>query len=155
MQGPITLTAEEFTQIHNALWNLSDLNNRLEEVLKEHLYLANRKVEHTIRDALANAYKQEEAIFKEKTRYFNQVRNTHNFASLWSMFEVDHMTDPHPYTNAKWVGYEGHQAEIKGSWWIDLWDATDRALKAAGEQHYIYIESFDQSEEIVFAGTGS
>ena len=66
MQGPVTLTAEEFKEIHNALWNLREINDRLEEVISENIYLANRKVESTIRKALANAYKQEEKIFKEK-----------------------------------------------------------------------------------------
>lgn len=157
MEGPVTLTADEFKEIHNALYDFRGLNNILEDAIKEQTYLKLRAVENRIRAALNGAYVQEAAIFKDKHRYYDGVQAEKKFNSCWSIYEAGVLNREHPYQGAKYMSYLNQCVDIKGPQWIDLWEAADWLIKKSNDYH-IYIEGFEQTEinpEMLFLTTGS
>jgi hypothetical protein len=147
-----TLTATEFKTIHNALCYLDRLDN--DEV--------DRLVE-TIRGALKNAYDQDAKAFDSKMDYYSSVREDLGLDAIWSMYEVENLSQPHPFEGVKKVIYRAygsgdHEVAINGSTWAALYVAGNALIRDSGDQHHIYIEGFERSSinpEILFMSTGS
>jgi len=99
----------------------------------------------------------------EKFEYFNQVRDELGLDAVWSMYEVDNLSERHPFEGAKKVIYRAygsgdHEVAIVGSTWAALYVAANQLIRDSGDGHHIYIEDFKQSSidpEILFVSTGS
>ena len=127
----VTLTAEEFTKIHNAL-----------------CFAPNKGLEATvdaIREALAGAYTQEELAFDSKMDYFRRFQTEHKLQSIWSIYELDEhgFLQDHPYASDAFVCYQGGHVPVFGSTWGDIYRAADWAIRNSGDQHHIFIEAFE------------
>lgn len=147
-----TLTAEEFSNVHNAKCQLhsvlQDINGivhpRIEQRLQEAIALLD--------SGLASAYDQDEAAAAKSSAHFDEVSEKLGVKSIWSMYEVSDMYAPHPWPHHKILAYSDHWGDgevkvyIDGPTWADLWVAADRAIKASGDGHHIFIEDFTQSK---------
>ena len=99
----------------------------------------------------------------EKFEYFNQVRDELGLDAVWSIYEVDNLSERHPFEGAKKVIYRAygsgnHEVAIVGSTWAALYVAANQLIRDSGDGHHIYIEDFKQSSidpEILFVSTGS
>ena len=137
MNCNVTLTPSEFSALHNALWHLGKLNNRrVDEQVQ------------AIRDALANAYKQEADDFNRKSEHYSEVRELLDLESVWSDYSVEDLGEAHPFTGAVRVSYEPFGGEtvyetIEGSNWEALYVAADKCLVKADDLDHIYIEKFE------------
>lgn len=132
-----TLTAEEFKIIHNTLWEL------------EYQGLDGRVGAERIREALKNAYAQDNRAFEQKHDQYRHWQEHYGLKSMWSLYEVDNMTICHPYKDAEYVVYDEHWGEggevvrkIEGRDWNALYRAADAAIQASGDGHHCFIESF-------------
>ena len=160
----VTLTAQEFSQIHNALHTIGSVQTQLKPAINaELLSNLNRGIEQ-IREALKGAYDQEEAAFEAQTDYYQRVADQHGFATVWSMYEAGTMmTNPHPYVGATEISYtvlyRHTQYEVRisimGNRWLDLWRAADTAVRASGDSHHVFIENFEQQGSVLRLSTGS
>ena len=147
-----TLTANEFKTIHNALCSLDSINDFQVSELVE-----------TIRGALANAYEQDHKAFDSKMEYYSTVREDLGLDAVWSVYEVDNLSERHPFEGVKKVIYRAygsgdHEVAIEGNTWKSLYIAADTLISNSGDNHHIFIESFKQSSidpEILFVTTGS
>ena len=97
MNCDVTLKADEFKTIHNALWALQyrdgvDVNSTVE----------------TIREALSGAYEQERNDFDRKYAYYSQVKEEIGAKTIWSIYEVEDLYSEHPFTGADTIVYENH-----------------------------------------------
>jgi len=131
MNSSVTLTAEEFKQIHNAL-----------------CFAPNKGLEATvtaIREALKNAYAQDEAVFDRKMDYFRRFQQENKLETIWSIYELDEhgFLQDHPYPDTAFVCYQGGHVPVFGSTWGDIYRAADWAIRNSGDQHHIFIEAFD------------
>jgi hypothetical protein len=149
-----TLTADEFKTIHNAVCDLDSLVGRLEEVLRPELYEKLVQARNAIRTGLASAYDQDDQAFSEKSRHFDSVKADLGVKhSEWSVYEVDNMSDCHPYEGVDRVIYRNHwgvtpaQASIQGLTWAALWVAANACIRDSGDDHHVYIESFEPDAE--------
>ena len=145
-----TLTAEEFRTIHNAVCDLDGLVHRLEEVLKPELYQRLVEARNNIRNGLGGAYKQDEDAFSRKSRHYDSVKADLGVKhSEWSIYEVDNLSDRHPYEGADRVVYRNHwgkqpvSVSINGLTWAALWVAANAAIRDSGDDHHVYIEAFE------------
>lgn len=148
-----TLTAEEFRDIHNALWELDCVTRQLESVLKPELYVKLAAAGSQIRQGLAGAYRQDDAAYQRRSNHYEAVaadlaiRN-----SQWSISEVDNLNEPHPFRGATKVVYKDHwgegpvECQIRGQRWCDLWLAANECVRASTDQHHIFIEQFVQDK---------
>jgi len=99
----------------------------------------------------------------EKFDYFNQVREDLGLNAVWSIYEVDNLSERHPFKGVTKVIYRAygsgdHEVAIEGNTWKSLYVAADQLIRDSGDRHHIYIESFKQSSidpEILFVTTGS
>ena len=99
----------------------------------------------------------------EKFDYYNQVREDLDLLAVWSIYEVDNLSERHPFEGAKKVIYRAygsgdHEVAIVGSTWASLYVAANQLIRDSGDGHHIYIEDFKQSSidpEILFVSTGS
>lgn len=147
-----TLTAEEFKTIHNALCSLDSINNDKVAKLVEEM-----------RGALANAYEQDNTAFETKFDYYSSVRNELGLTAVWSMYEVDNLSERHPFEGATKLIYRAYGAgdqivEINGSTWASLYVAANALIRDSGNENHIYIENFQQSSinpDILLLSTGS
>ena len=135
-----TLTAEEFKVLHNSLWELSNIDHPKVAEL----------VERIRRQALAGAYEQDNRAFERKHDQYRHWQEHYGLKTVWSIYEVDNMTLCHPYKDAEYVVYSDHWGEggevvrrIEGKDWNALYRAADSAIQASGDEHHIFIESFD------------
>ena len=149
MHCEVTLTANEFKTIHNAVCDLDSLVHRLEEVLKPDLYEKLIKARNSIRTGLAGAYEQDDKVFSRRSRHFDSVSAELGVrSSEWSMYEVDNMSDRHSFEGADRVVYKDHWGDkpvscsINGLTWAALWVAADACIRDSGDQHHVYIEQF-------------
>ena len=99
----------------------------------------------------------------EKFDYYNQVRDELGLSAVWSLYEVDNLSERHPFKGAKKVIYRAygsgdHEVAIVGSTWAALYVAANQLIRDSGDNHHIFIEAFKQSSidpEILFVTTGS
>jgi dienelactone hydrolase len=131
MNTAVTLTAEEFKKIHNAL-------------CFAHADGIQKTVE-TIREALAGAYRQEEVAFDRKMVYFRRFQEENKLEAIWSMYELEAhgFLQDHPYPDTAFVCYQGGHVPVFGSTWGDIYRAADWAIRNSGDRHHIFIEGFE------------
>jgi hypothetical protein len=131
MNTTVTLTAEEFKQIHNAL-------------CFAHTDGIQKTVE-TIRAALKGAYEQDNAAFDRKYDYYARFKAEHKLEAIWSMYEIgEHgFLQDHPYSSDAFVVYQGGHVPVFGNTWGDIYRAADWAIRNSGDQHHIFIEAFE------------
>jgi len=101
--------------------------------------------------------------FDTKFAYFRQVREELGLDAVWSIYEVDNLSERHPFEGVKKVIYRAygsgdHEVAINGSTWAALYVAGNALIRDSGDEHHVYIEEFKQSSinpEILFMTTGS
>lgn len=158
-----TLTAEEFKTIHNALCELDNVKAQLEDVLNKDLYIKLAKAANDIRKGLESAYEQDNKAFDDKYEYYSQVREELGLDTIWSIYEVDNLSERHPFEGATKVIYRAYgsgdqEVAINGSTWAALYVAANALIRDSGDNHHIYIEGFTQSSidnTILMLSTGS
>ena len=146
----VTLTAKEFEAIHNVLWYLGQVDN-----------LEVQKLVEELRGALNGAYEQEQAIKDRRYDHYSQVKKDLGLDAIWSITEVDNLSDNHPYEGAKYVSYKGFWGEgvvtqaIHGNTWAALYVAANACIRDSGDEHHVFIEDFRKSGDTLLLTTGS
>ena len=140
---PVTLTAEEFRTIHNALCDLDSIKNALEDVVHPNLYKKLATVITDIRKkGLRGAYDQESEIFNRNRIHYSNVRKEYNLRNEWSIYEINDLFQQHSFPGATRVRYLSDDgelfADIEGNTWVDLYCAADKIVR----EHYTFIEGF-------------
>lgn len=138
MYTDVTINAEDFTTIHNTLWEL------------EYRGLDGAAGAERIRAALQGAYAQDNSAFDRKHDHYHEVQQQLGLNSIWSVYEVNDLSAPHPYQGAQYVIYDQHWGEsgevvkaITGLTWAALYVAADAAIRDSGDQHHCFIEGFE------------
>lgn len=143
-----TLTANEFKTIHNALWELDCLVQRMDGVINQELFDKLYKTSKTIREGLKGAYEQDNTAFETKNNHYSSVQETNEFSSIWSMYEVNDMNSEHPYPEDAFVVYSQHWGDkpvhcaVYGKTWVDIYRAADNCIRNSGDNHHVFIENF-------------
>ncbi len=139
MNCDVTLTAEEFKILHNALCDLDRLHDDK----------VNEQVE-IIRGALRGAYDQENSAFDRKYEHYDSVRKDLGLDAIWSMYEIDNLNERHPYPSDAFVVYKNHWGETKdvhcavyGGTWAAVYVAANACIRDSGDEHHVYIENFE------------
>lgn len=150
MNCSVTLTADEFKTLHNALWALGCLSN---EKVDEQVEI--------IRGALKGAYDQESKDFDRRSTHYDEVRNSLGLTTAWSIYEVDNLSEPHPYEGVTTVTYKDHWGDspvvtqINGSTYAALYVAANACIRDSGDEHHVFIENFKQVGDTLILSTGS
>ena len=131
MNTSVTLTADEFRQIHNAL-----------------CFANSKGLEATvdaIRGALAGAYAQENQDFESKMDYYHEWQSANQLAAIWSVYDtpIHGFLADHPYPSDAFVCYQGGHVPVFGATWGDVYRAADWAIRNSGDSHHIFIEAFE------------
>ena len=159
-----TLTADEFKTIHNALWELDNIKAQLEDVLNKDLFVKLAKASNDIRKGLEGAYEQDEKAFETKSDHYSQVKKELGLNTIWSIYEVDNLSERHPYEGATTVVYKDWNTDkdvvvqVNGLTWAALYVAANAAINKSTDNHHVFIEGFKQSSidsTILFLSTGS
>jgi len=159
-----TLTANEFKTIHNALCDLDSVTQSLEDVLNKDLYIKLAKATSQIREGLANAYEQDNKSFDEKMDHYDSVRTELGLTATWSIFEINNLSERHPFGDVLQVAYVDHWGgspvfvEVNGSTWAALYVAANAAIRDSGDEHHSFIEEFKpnpKNPQQLFLHTGS
>lgn len=151
----VTLHSEDFRTVHNTLCELRDLQRMVTEQPLGDLLL---KIVRQFEQGLENAYNQDHAAFEAKSEHYSVVQSELGLRSIWSIYEVEDLNQPHPYAAAAEICYRDHWGDapvyeiIPGPTWRDLYSAADRCIQRSGDGHHIFIESFqpvaDQPHQI-------
>ena len=148
----VTLTGEEFKTIHNALWQIQYGNGPDVEAQVE-----------IIREALKGCYEQDQKAFRIKNDHYNHVRRELGLDAIWSIYEVNDLSQPHPYKDVVTVTYESHWGEdermvvrnIMGNTYAALYVAANACIRDSGDSHHLFIEGFRQVDNTLVLFTGS
>jgi hypothetical protein len=149
MYCDVTLTANEFKEIHNTLWELQYKGMTADVGAAR------------IRAALKGAYEQEDADFKRRREHYDSVMEDLGLDAIWSVYEVADLNAPHPFAGAKTVLYRDHwgdnpvSVEINGLTWAALYVSANAAIRDSGDEHHVFIEQFTQSGDELILSTGS
>ena len=159
----IQLTREEWSQIHNAVCRAESMYESVFDVLKNGPEM--REVLNGIRQSLAPAYQQDTEQFDRQFDLYRHVQDTHGFTSIWSMYDVQEFSAPHPYPSDVFIKYRDHWGDnedrhypVNGPTWLDVWRAADLAIQESGDNHHAFIEGFRQDSRdatIIYLQTGS
>jgi hypothetical protein len=148
-----TLTAEEFKTVHNALCDMRSVYETLQGIVREPI---TDKLSKAIRDmetGLARAYEEDNAAFERKCTHYEDVGQELGLKTTWSVYEVDNLSDRHPFEGADRVVYKNHwgekpvQCSINGLTWAALYVAADACIRNSGDNHHIYIETFSPDKD--------
>ena len=137
MNCDVTITAEDFKTIHNTLWEL------------EYQGLDGVVGAERIRAALQAAYAQDNTAFERKHDHYHTVQQQLGLKTIWSIYEVSDLNQPHPHVNAAEICYRDHWGDsavyetIPGPTWRDLYRAADRCIQRSGDGHHVFIEGFE------------
>ena len=102
--------------------------------------------------------------FYRKKDHYDSVRQELGLRSFWSIYEVENLSERHPFEGADTVAYSDHWGEktvavpINGSTWAALYVAADACIRDSGDEHHVYIERFKPnviSPKVLFLTTGS
>lgn len=157
-----TLTAQEFSDIHNAKCELNGILQSLDGVIHPKLQERLEKALAQINKGLENAYRLDEEAYEKKSRHYDEISVANDFKSIWSVYEVDDLNAPFAGA-ATHLAYKQHWGKkpvlvpINGNTWVDLWRAAEAAILESGDNHHIFIESFepDGDSGILNLSTGS
>ena len=147
------LTNDEFKTVHNALCELRSVQQHLTGVINDRLAERLQTVVKEFERGLEGAYKQDDLAFDELSDHYEAVRQGAQLRSIWSIFSVRDLSQPHPYVNAAEICYRDHWGDqpvyetIPGPTWADLYSAADRCIARSGDGHHIFIESFQPVAE--------
>ena len=154
MNCDVTLTAEEFKTIHNALCQMRTVHQSLQSVIREPIL---DKFSAAIRDmekGFKGAYEQDNQAFDSKWNHYDSVKSDLGLRTSWSLYEVENLSQRHSFPDATYVVYDQHWGEsgevvkaINGSTWAALWVAADAAIRDSGDGHHCFIESFTPIED--------
>jgi len=104
--------------------------------------------------------------FDAKFDHFREVREQLGMTSVWSIYEVDNLSERHPFEGAEEVAYcrQDHfgdktvAVKINGATWAALYVAANACIRESGDAHHIFIEQFQPSSvnrKVLFLHTGS
>lgn len=162
MNCNVTLTAEEFKNLHNAL---CDLRGVVESM--NHSMVKIDRVESVVsqfEQALTGAYRQDADAFSTKYDHYGKCQDILGLTAIWSIYEADNLENPHPYGDVVQIAYKDHWgkgpvfAEVRGNTWADLYKAADECIRASGDEHHVFIEQFTANPNEprqLFLSTGS
>lgn len=158
-----TLSPADFTAVHNALCEIRSVYERMEgtvsETLTERLGTAIKNMEQ----GLMSAYAQDDLAFETKNEHYTTVAKELGLSAIWSIYEVDNLSDRHPFFGATKVHYKDHWGkpvtkDIVGATWAALYVAGNAAIRDSGDDHHVFIEDFRPSKEdssVLILSTGS
>lgn len=150
MNCDVTLTADEFKTIHNSLCDLDRIDNDKVRVIVEKM-----------RDALKGAYDQDNDAFDRKHAHYGRVQKELGLDTIWSIYEVDNLSDRFPFEGVTRVVYKDHwcnkevSSVINGSTWAALYVAANACIRDSGDGHHVFIEHFKQFGDTLLLTTGS
>jgi len=148
MNCNLTLTAEEFKTVHNALWELDQVRAQLEDVLNPNLYVRLARAATEIRKGLAGAYDQDSKSFELKQEHYSDVQTQLGLSAVWSVYDANNLSDRHPFEGVDRVLYKDHwgddtvSSEINGLTWSALYVAANACIRDSGDEHHMFIEGF-------------
>jgi hypothetical protein len=149
-----TLTAEDFKTIHNGLCELRSVYESIHSVVREPLSDKLARAIREIEKGLASAYEEDDKEFTRKSNHFDDVSAQLGMGhSNWSIYEVDNLSDRHPFEGADRVVYKDHwgknpvSCSINGSTWSALWIAANACIRDSGDDHHMFIEHFSPDKD--------
>lgn len=158
-----TFSAEDFKTVHNALCELRSVCDRLDGVLNPDLYNRLNKARDDLSKGLENVYEQDSLAFESKSDHYTSVQEELGLSAIWSIYEVDNLSDRHPFHSATKVHYKDHWGkpitkDIVGATWAALYMAGSAAIRDSGDDHHVFIEHFEPSKadsSVLIMQTGS
>ena len=103
--------------------------------------------------------------FDRKFDHYHAKAKEFGLKTVWSIYEVENLNDMHPFGKGLEVVYDANYhwggkttiAAVHGNTWLDLFIAADKCVRDSGDNHHIYIESFEPSSAtgVVYLHTGS
>ena len=150
MNTDVTLKADDFSKIHNALWELQYNKGNVTEQVE------------VIREALKDCYRQDMQAYQRLTDHYDQVKKDLGLCTTWSISEVKDLNQPFTYTNIRTVTHKDHWGEngdvvvpVNGNTWAALYVAANAAIRDSGDEHHTFIEGFRQVGDTLVLVTGS
>ena len=149
MNCDVTLKAEEFKTIHNTLWAM------------EYQGMDSKTAAEKIREALSGAYAQESKAFSRKSDHYSSIKEDLGLRTIWSIYEVDNLSERHPFEGIATVTYKDHWGKkpvvkpVNGFTYAALYVAADAAIRDSGDEHHVFIEQFKQVGDTLLLTTGS
>ena len=138
MYTDVTVKADDFKTIHNALWELQyNAGNVVEQV-------------EVIRNALKDAYQQDAKAADDLYSHYLTVKTDLGLDAIWSMYEVKNLSEPYTYTNVRTVTHKDHWGmtedgeeigpvvvPVIGNTWAALYVAANAAIRDSGDSHHV------------------
>lgn len=145
-----TVTKEDFTNLHNAKYQLSTAIGQLQETLSPTLVQQLDKGLSLFKAGMENIYMQERTDFDRKNKMYDQIGRLNNFRSVWSIYSVADMEQTAPGLDTCTTLKHDNNFEkdvavplkAGSKTWFDLWQAADKAIRESGDLHHLFIEGF-------------
>jgi hypothetical protein len=146
MNCDVTLTANEFKDLHNALCELRGIVERMNHTMVkiESVQDVVSKMEY----ALQSAYTQDNDAFDRKYSHYRNVKEELGLDAIWSVYEVEDLNERHPFPSDAFVVYKDHWGEkpvhcaVYGSTWAAIYTAANACVRDSGDEHHVFIERF-------------
>lgn len=142
----VTLHAEDFKTVHNTLCELRSLTERMTHSMIKVEEV--QRIVESFEQGLKNCYEQERNIWTVKNDHYDAVKQELGLSSIWSIYEVEELAQPHPYGAVTKVIYRDHWGEqpvecaVNGLTWAALWVAADACIRDSGDEHHVFVERF-------------
>jgi len=157
----VTLAAEDFRTIHNTLCDLRNTRDRMTGVVADDLATQIENIVLSFEQGLADAYRQDDAIFDRKMAHYGEFQQANGLTAIWSMYEVEDLDDAHPYGANAEIVYSEHWGDthksypVQGDTWADVYRAADQAIRESGDAHHVFVEGFRVVDNKLCMYTGS
>lgn len=154
------IRSDEIRDIHNGLIRLGNMIDRLEDALSPFVISDLRKAKAEIEKGFKSVRDQRDAAWDARNELFTNIRNTNNFKSVWSIYEVgDLFEKAFELEEGSVLVHDDYiiPLPVGSVTWFRMWVAADQAIYAVGGDH-IYIESLTRSSinsKMILLGTGS
>lgn len=148
-----TLTAAEFKAVHNALCAIRSVHQRMDGAVSETITNKLGEAIKEMEQGLMGAYAQDHQAFDTKSDHYTAVAKELGLSSIWSIYEVDNLSDRHPFEGADRVVYKDHWGErsvscsVNGLTWAALFVAADACIRDSSDNHHVFIETFRPAKD--------
>jgi len=158
-----TITKEEFKNVGNGVYEIRSMIDNLDGILSDDFMTKLNAGINKLELGLDGVRAQDQNDFDSKYNHYDSVRESLDLDTTWSLYEVDHLHDRHPYLGAVKLSYKDHwgtpvEKGIVGATWAALYVAANACIRDSGDDHHTFIEQFTPSKSdasVLLLTTGS
>jgi hypothetical protein len=165
MEKDFNFNEDEIRQIDSARCRLFNITKNLGDVVSDKYIDELCEISSLLERGMQRHLDAKLKAFTRLSNYWSDVRDTNNFMSIWSIYDVGSDCNATvdedlrvAFEQGAVLKYMGNVAKLETDinvTWLDVWKGVDQLIRMSEDHHHLYIEAFVIAGNEVKIITGS